>query len=342
MIDLKSIGLTSIFTSAAWIYVLYRVYQNPELIERWSSIGYRLISWAGIKYEKRGIAKDIQADLRTISRTVNSEVPGELLPYGIKIEWKDEETRETFVKDKKVVVRMNHYKNQARNFMNATLSYAEFGLIPHARSYIERYVMRATELIFSNKVFLDIKRHDVRQLFLDEIYNPETQSSSTLERYCNVMDGLEKRGSFTRIALRELSDLGHKVPSGIPTREIFSESVGFTKMLERLVQRGRGEDVNPTYLGELIKCSIVLIARSEKYLLYGLRPYLNFINRSLEKGIETFYVCAIGDQNISITQEIADAYEASRELSVVSRDIYSLKKGPKAICIVIQKQTPTS
>ena len=197
--------------------------------------------------------------------------------------------------------------------------------------------MRAVELEFSSKVFIDTKRHDVKQLFLDEIYNPEIEKSQTLERYYNVMDSLEKTGHFTRIALRELSDLGHNVPSNISTREIHRNTVDFTKMLERLVRRRRGEDVNPTYNGEVIKCSVVLIARSEKYLLNGLNPYLGFINKSVENGINTFYVCAIGDQNISITQQIADAYEASKNLSVLTRDVYNLKGGQRACCMVLRR-----
>ena len=106
--------------------------------------------------------------------------------------------------------------------------------------------------------------------------------------------------------LKEFSELPKKVPSEIPLQRVRAETVNFVRMLERIVQRRRGQDVSPTFNGNVIKCSIVLVARSGTYLTRGINPYLSFINKSAREGIETFYVCAIGNQNVSITQEIID------------------------------------
>ena len=338
---LKNFLPSALLTSSVWIVIViilfYKLYQEPEKLEKWASFLNRLLSWVGLEYEKRGVAGDIQADIRKTSRLINSQVPKELLPYGLKIKWIDKETRNAFVKNKKVVVRMQHHRNQAKNFMYATLSYAEFGLIPQAKVYIETHIARAIELIFTNKVFTDNKRYDVRQIFLDEIFNPETQSSSTLERYCNVMDGLEKKGNFTRIALKEFSELVDRVSSDIPRKEIIDETVGFTKVLERLSRKRRDKDIYPDYNGKFIKCSIVLVARPETYLLRGIQPWLNLINNLSKKGINTFYVSAIGDENISIAQEVANAYGESKEIKIISKDTYSIRGNGKAICIILER-----
>jgi len=340
LVDPLQAGLIALLVSSIpWAFIVYTVYRTPEKIEKWVSMCYRLISWAGLKYEKKGIAGDIQADIKSFSRILNTQVSSDLLPYEIKIDWINEETRESFVKDKKVVVRMRHHKNQAKNFLYATLSYVENGLIPQTRSFIERQVMRAIELVFCNNVFVSNKRFDVRQLFIDEIYEPETRRSSTLKRYINVMDRLENTGHFSRIALREFSDLGHRINESIPKDDVRKDTVEFTKMLERLVQRKQHEDISPTYNGKYIKSSIVLVAKPETYLLHGIDAYLRFINKSIKEGTESFYICALGDQNISIVRQIIDAYEESKDLSIVTRDTYNLQTRQKAICVVLQRKS---
>lgn len=330
-----------LLTSAAWIaiavFLFSKLYHTPEKLEKWASIINRLFSWVSLGFKKRGVAGDIQADLRKTSRLINSQVSKEILPYGFKIKWVDEETRNAFVKNKEVVVRMKHHRNQAKNFMYATLSYVDFGLIPDVRHLINKNVIRAVELVFSNKIFLDNNRHDVSQIFFNEIFNKEVKKTSTLERYCNIMDGLDSNGLFTRIALKELSELEQNVPSGIPRKEVTGETVGFIKMLERLVRKRPGIDITPDYNGKFIKCSIVLVAKYEAYLLKGIRPHLNFINNSIKKGIKTFYICARGDKNISIAKEIAGAYDGSEELVITTGEPYSVKRDEKQICIILSK-----
>jgi hypothetical protein len=118
----------------------------------------------------------------------------------------------------------------------------------------------------------------------------------------------------------------------MPDEKIRLETVGFMDMLEKLAERPHGKDVNPTYNGKYIKCSVVLIARQEKYLLYGLSPYLKWINKCYDEGFFSFYVCAIGDVNIMIVRKIREAYEGSKKISIISEDIYPLD-GNKAIVL---------
>lgn len=90
-----------------------------------------------------------------------------------------------------------------------------------------------------------------------------------------------------------------------------TETVGFVGMLERFARRRPGEDISPDN-GENINCSIVLIARPAVYLARGLAPYLSWINKCCKKGIQTFYVSAIGDANISMVRRIRMRMEQVR------------------------------
>ena len=288
--------------------------------------------------EKSGVAKDIQSDINSFTKNVNSQTKEPILPYDAKIKWVKGTTREAFVREEKVIVRMRHHKNQAKNFLYATLEWVNKGLIPQARHLLDKSVRRAVDLIFINKFLVEKKRFDARQLFLDEIYEREAKKGSILERYCNTLDKLNDKGLFLGVVVQEFSSLGKRTGSAIPDKKTRFETISFMNMLERLANKPPGKDVNPTYIGENIKCSIVLIARYETYLMYGLDPYLNWINKCCEKGICSVYVCARGDANTMIVKKIRDAYEQSKKISVISENIFPIK-GKKVIVLYMETLT---
>lgn len=327
--------LTAILTSIPWAILLIYLIKNPEKVEKWGSIIAKFLSFISLRLERRAVAGDIQADIKGYLRGVPSQTKEQILPYGIKINWVKTTTREAFIKEGKVIVKMRYHKNQARNFLYATLEWAYKGLIPQARHLLDKTVLRAVDLVFINNVLTTLKRYDTKQLFIDEIYEPEVKKGSVLEQYCQIFDELNKRGLFLGVVLQEFSSLGKRTGSVIPDTKARSETIGFMKTLEKLARKRPGEDVSPTYSGECIKCSIVLIAKQETYLLRGLSPYLNWINKCLNEGIRSFYVCAIGDANISIVRKIHDAYAASKRISIVSETIFPLKNN-KAIVLHLE------
>jgi hypothetical protein len=315
---------TFIVTSIPWAILLIYFVKHPEKAEKWYSIIARSLSFLSLKLEKSGVARDIQSDINSFIKHISPQVRESILPYGVKIKWIKSITREAFVKEGKVIIKMRYHKNQAKNFLYAILEWVTKGLIPDARHLLDKTVLRAAELVFINHVLTRKKRHDVKQLFLDEIYEPEVTKGSLLERYCHTFNNLNSRGLFIGVALQEFSSLGRRMGSILPDKKITLETIGFMNMLEKLSKKPPGEDVSPDFNGEIIKCSIVLIAKQETYLLHGLLPYLSWINGCIEKGIRSFYVCAIGDANIAIVRKIRDAYEESKKISIISENIYPL------------------
>lgn len=318
---------TFLATSAFWLPIvallLYFI-KNPEKVEKWYSIIARSLSWISLRLEKSGVAKDIQSDINSFAKNIDSRTSKHVVPYGVKIKWISGTTRQVFVKNSRVVVKMQHHQNQAKNFLYALLEWVNKGLIPESRHLIDKTVLRAVEFAFINKVLTEKKRFDTRQLFLDGVFEPEATKGSLLERYTSIFNKLDRRGEFVGIVLHEFSSLGRREGTTISDKEIRSETIGFTNMLEKLSRKQSKKDATPDYNAVHIKCSIVLIARPENYLMYGLSPYLNWINKCCTKGIKSFYVCAIGDTNISIVRKIRDAYQESKRVSVVSETIESI------------------
>jgi hypothetical protein len=62
------------------------------------------------------------------------------------------------------------------------------------------------------------------------------------------------------------------------------------------------------------------------------------VNKCVREGFESIYVCAIGDKNISTVRSIRDAYERSKNLSLVSERIQPVGKN-KAIVLHFRNLT---
>lgn len=335
--------LTLIITSIPWAIIvglLLYLIKNPEKVEKWYSIIARSLSFISLKLEKQGVAGDIQSDINSFANNINSQAKAPVLPYGVKVRWISSTTRQAFVKEGKVIIKMHYHENQAKNFLYTIMEWINKGLIPESRHILDKTVLRAIDFTCISKLLTEKKRYDVKQLFLDEIYESEVTKGSLLERYCSVFNKLDKTGLFVGVALPEFSSLGKRTSSVMPNERIKLETIGFTQMLEKLSLKLHGEDVSPDYNGEHIKCSIVLIARQDTYLMRGLSPYLNWINKCYTKGIRSIYVCAIGDANISIVRKIRDSYAESKKISIVSEKTPSLD-GNKAIVLYLEtKEQP--
>lgn len=332
---------TVLYTSIPWgalLAILVYILTNPEKAEKWYSILARMVAFFHERGEKAHVASDIQADINLFSKKVNSEVDELILPDGIKIDWvRGETTREAFLRQNEVVVKMNHHRNQARNFVNATISYVTEGLISHARHLIDPIVLKACDFTMVRKILTENKRNSALQIFYNEIYEPEKTQEPLIENYHTTMDSLDEKGLFTRLLVREFSELGLKMYGRASTTEIKEETRRFAEFLDRIATRERGVDVPLDFEGDSIRSSIVLIARPEVYRRRGLTPYINAILGCTETGCETIYVCASGTANVSVAKKVIRTFRESPVLRIVARLEHRLPfyRGRRPVAIVV-------
>lgn len=310
--------LAVFYTSLPWaalVGLLLYFIKNPEKAEKWGSIIAKSLSFLSSRIERFSVARDIQSDINSFAKKLRFGSESSIVPYGVRVNWVKNMTREAFVKDGKVVIKMAHHENQARNFLYATMEWVDRGLIPESRNLVDKSILQALDFAFINKTLIESKRHDSKQIFFDEIFEPQVKRGSLIERYCSILGELDKIGLFVGVVLPEYALLGRKLGSVIPDEKVKLETIYFFNMLEKLARKRHGKDVNPNYVGEYINCYIVLIARTETYAMYGLEPYLGFINKCCREGARSLYVCAIGDSNVSVVKRIRDSYEKSTKLS---------------------------
>jgi hypothetical protein len=217
--------------------------------------------------------------------------------------------------DNVLIVKMKNHRNQSKNLAIAVKEYVPYALIPMARRYVEPHLMKAIDYVVS-KEFL-AKDTSALTYFI----NMNKLDLATKDHIVKV-DKIHEQGFLTRILLSEYKKLGYLLYPKEPTSETFNETLELESKIYALVTKRPEEKVSPDVYGKFIKVTIVPIAKDETIEKWGIEPHLEFIKKSLEKGIRTFYVVAAGKINVSLAKNLVDIVERKIGLKKVLCEEY--------------------
>jgi len=325
--------LTWLAPNAVWIPIVIYLSTHPEVAAKWGAIFSRLFSRISRAAEMRSVALDIQGRIGSFSKSISSEVPG-IMPYGIKIQWvTGEVTKESFFKDGEIILRMNYHTNQDENVVYAAMEYIARGMLSQSRPYVDERVMKSTDLICTKKL-IDKERRTALQFYYGEILSPARKSDGELDRYVLIMQQLDELGYFTQILLRELQRLGVTMQFSIPEEGVKEETKQFVEFLDEKINRKKpGVDVYPEFLGEKIKTSIVYVARAEAETI---EPHLVWINRCVDKGVDTIYLCGRG-YNVFLVKDLEKRLQSHSRLTKVFENEFRVSLGGRRVnCICVR------
>jgi len=227
---------------------------------------------------------------------MNSELGG-AFAYELRLEWADpNQSREAFLKNGKLVVKMARHEDQSRNLVTAVMQYVPRSIVPQVRSFVEQRILTAVDFTAARVLLLQTRDTAALQYFNEEYVNPAVVADSELARRCSEFEQLNDRGYFTRILLRELLQLGNKLYGRFADEQIRSETRRFADVLCNLATRKPGELRDMTVIGRKMRLAIVLVGVGRKLAASGISRHLGYIRRCLERDIEVIYVCARGDK----------------------------------------------
>jgi len=304
-----------------WITLLVYLLLHPEVAEKWGAVINSLISKISKGAERRSVALDIQGRLNSFSKSLNSEVAG-IIPYGVQIEWViGEVSKESFLRENKIILRLGYHTNQDDNVIRAVLEYIAGGMLSSSRPHADETVMKAVDLI-STKKFLEKERKTALPYFYTEIMNPYRRSNSDLDKFVQIANDLDEAGYFGRILLKELQILGVSRELSLPEEKAKEDTRRFMDFLDRKVLKKRTRiDVSPTFVSDSISLSIVYVGITD-----NIDPQINWINTCIIKGIDRVYVCARGAYNISLVKKLRDRLGSSKKLSEIFCDEFKVTK----------------
>ena len=171
-----------IVPNVAWVSIVIYLITHPEVAEKWGAIFLRLFYKISKKAELGHVALDIQGKINSFTKSINEQVQG-IIPYGIKIKWVTGEiTRESFLEENDVIVRINYHTNQDENIIRVTEEFILKGLLPDSRPYVDEKVMRATDLIMVKKL-VEKEHRPALPLYYSDVLNPELSADDELSAY---------------------------------------------------------------------------------------------------------------------------------------------------------------
>jgi hypothetical protein len=332
-------SLVGLLSSAVGILVLLLSYAltHPETVEKWHSILARALSYRSERAEKATVSTGIQAEINSFAKDMNKETMG-AMPYGIKIEWTKDATRETVLESGEVIVRMKHHRDQSRNLVYATLAYISKGFLPHGRSYLEEKIAKSADHIMTRKIFVRRNLDDALHLYVSEFLEPEVKIDPTIQQHCDTFERLDGMGFFTKIFAREMERLGLKLYPAIATSDIVKDTSEFVDFLKRVAEREPGERVpgGTLFVRPRFGTAIALIASGDTLALAGVSPHLAWISDCWQRGADTVYVLARGSTNIKVAQGITAILVSIPDVEKVSEDLTTVysPEGQPIPCIV--------
>jgi len=319
------------------VFLIAYFLKNPEKVEGVAASLSRIFAPQSLRFDKAYVSLDIQSKLNDFSKTLNSEEIA-VMPYSVKIEWIKTANRQRLIENNEIVVKLDSHEEQEKNLVYATVAYVSQGLLPYSRQYVEEAIIKSCDLVVSTKFLRKKQKGRALEFFFNEFFDPITKEQPDIKRNTDVMMKLDDSGYFSRILLRELWDIGRRLYPKEPPPGIEQETKDLLDMLESLAKKKRGVDINPTLLKKHIRMSIVLIARPEVVVSSGIDPYVNYINKCVEKGIYTIHILAAGTMNVFVAKAVASHFEDNRVIEKIEETKIPKNKFPEGIHILFKER----
>ena len=285
-IDVIQLILSFVAGSGITIVVLLiYLIKNPEKIEKWASMFYRLFAAYSKNAARKYMATNIQSTIDEGRKQLDLDERG--LAYGLQMKWSDSETIETDLDKNNIVVMMRPYKSQAKNLAHVISVYLPEALLPKSRRYVDPDLMKSIDQTLS-KAFLKHNSTALNYytaLFMDTLENSITEMINRLEELNDV-------GYLTRVLVPELEKLSALYPResnseiAEETKELYNCISDFVRKIEDSVPL-EGEGI---FSGSVFNMAIIPIGKPELLLTSGITKHCAFVEKLRSEGIGSFYV----------------------------------------------------
>lgn len=318
---------------ATIIIVLWFFLKNPEKVEKWASMFLKVGAYVSKKAEKRYMATNLQAIIS--EKRIKLGLQGDVLAYGIKIEWTDKESAETDLKENKVLVMMKPFRSQAKNFAAVVSLYVPQVVLPKSRNYVNQDLVKSIDYTIAKTILEDnptaIWYYTNREI---EEMSPESK------KFLEIITPLHRNGCLTRLIIPEFQNLSNLFPIE-PNKEVHEETVGFTEEVykfETAIPPVTGSGLG-IFNGKYIKIAIVPVGEAKKLQNTGIATHLTFIEKSLKNGITHFYIVSASGINYpkQLITLACKGYNLSLVFSEEYAGIYRGKKR-KMFCALCSKE----
>ena len=129
-------------------------------------------------------------------------------------------------------------------------------------------------------------------------------------RSTDRLEEVEQEGLLKRVLFRELHQFGVALGERAPRPEHADEVERFLVWLHGLATRERGDFTKLSFAGQRLKVGVILVAREETFLQYGIDPYLQRAMSYATQGFESIYLLSRGAKRGDLVKRIARDLES--------------------------------
>jgi len=314
------VSVTAVVLFLFFLWIKYPDNVKIVLSQIWYGLSFIFKQWAGRKYVKT----HLEGTLGKRIEEINKEVCG-LDADKIKIVMLQTKTREAFIKDRILVIRLQRKENHDENLVNIAVLYTESCLYKKLELHLNNEQKHSINL-YTAKSLLKNRGGSALQFLHKNYYLPIAKGNEKIQRYFEKLEKVDNKGLFYSVFVQEMVFLGNKAYFKRKPEGINEEINKFIDFLETFAERARGEmEVEKTFNGVNIKMAFVLVALREKRELGKQDNYVYYVKNLMQNGIESYYLLGRGF-NIQFTNSVADIVKLEMsELQEINRTTYKLR-----------------
>ena len=275
---------------ALWIYPQFKLFMGDLL---------RLFGKTSKWLRRKSIGLELEGSINSFRKQFNSGFSVSLLPE-CTVQWVTPENAQSYAAGGKAIVKLSFGDNHDQNFYNVASSFVELGVLPRAKTYLQKNASKAIDLLMLRNV-LARSRRTALNLFNTRF---REEGGEVKERFYQCEE-TDRRGLFSRILLQEYHFWGEALGEKAPDESHIRESEQFWDWFYELATRETEEMSELSFRSSHINIGVILIAHSDTYEKYGKSPYLRWAYTYAANNCQCLYLISGGKRKSKIVKEIA-------------------------------------
>lgn len=288
---IKSIRLEHLIIVVLIIVILYLL-THPEKIETWKGLIQSLFIWSK-KAQKNSISNRLSGSIKSATKKM-SDSERALFPAAVKIEWVDEEneTRESFLNGKQVIIRMNRSNDLNKTTSIAAIEMAKTGVLSNGKRYMHNDVSRASDFLFARKLVSYINNGQSLGYFDEAFFRPLYESDMMFKKYFDQLVEADHNGMYTAVFLNEIRKMANMLFPEPADAKAQDDTIALLKFLYDLCTKA--DTASFRFVGNYIKIDVAFTGHSYVLFKQGYEFYVKKCYTALCEKINTVYIFALG------------------------------------------------
>jgi hypothetical protein len=275
---------------ALWVYPQFKLVVGDLL---------RLFGTTSKWIRRKSIGLELEGSMNSFRKQFNSEFAVPLLPE-CTVQWVTPSNAQSYATGGRAIIKVSFGENHDQNFYNVASSFVQVGMLPRAKTYLEKNASKAIDLLMLRNLLCRSRRTSLN------IFNMRfrEEAPDVKERFYECEE-TDRKGLFSRILLHEYHFWGEALGEKAPDESHVKESEDFWNWFYQLATRESEEMSELSFRSSHINVGVILVAHSETYEKYGKSPYLRWAYTHAANDCQCIYLISAGKRKSRIVKEIA-------------------------------------